>query len=105
MSRTSLCFILLLSTCLAVPSSLQAQETGGGGRPSGGVIDVQVRYANGAPGPRGIHIRLEAAEGGPAGDCATVDGGRCQFNLASSGVYMVRMSERGFQEVIVRVEL
>jgi tetratricopeptide (TPR) repeat protein len=69
------------------------------------VIDVQVRYANGAPAPRGIHIRLEAAEGGPAGDCETVDGGKCQFNLASSGVYMVRMSERGYREVIVRVEL
>jgi Flp pilus assembly protein TadD len=105
MSRTSLCFILLLSASLAVPSSIQAQKIGGGGRPSGGVIDVQVRYANGAPGPRGIHIRLEAAEGGPAGDCVTVNGGRCQFNLASSGVYMVRMSERGFKEVIVRVEL
>jgi Flp pilus assembly protein TadD len=105
MSRTSLCFILLLSTCPAVPSSLQAQKTGGGGRPSGGVIDVQVRYPNGAPGPRGIHVRLEAAEGGPAGDCETVDGGKCQFNLASSGVYMIRMSERGYKEVIVRVEL
>jgi Flp pilus assembly protein TadD len=105
MSRTSRCFILLLSTCLAVPSSVHAQKTGGGGRPSGGVIDVQVRYPNGAPGPRGIHVRLEAAEGGPAGDCVTVDGGKCQFNLASSGVYMVRMSERGFKEIIVRVEL
>ena len=105
MSRTSLCFILLLFTCLAVPSSLHAQKTGGGGRPSGGVIEVQVRYPNGAPGPRGIHVRLEAAEGGPAGDCVTVDGGKCQFSLASSGVYMVRMSERGFKEVIVRVEL
>jgi len=104
MSRTSLCFVLLLSACLAIPSSLQAQRSAGG-RPAGGVIDVQVRYANGAPGPRGIHIRLEAAEGGPAGDCETVEGGKCQFNLASSGVYMVRMSERGFKEVIVRVEL
>lgn len=104
MSRTSLCFILPLSACLAIPSSLQAQRSAGG-RPAGGVIDVQVRYANGAPGPRGIHIRLEAAEGGPAGDCETVEGGKCQFNLASSGVYMVRMSERGFKEVIVRVEL
>lgn len=105
MSRTSVPFILLLYTFLSSPSSVLAQRTGGGGRPSGGVIDVQVRYANGAPGPRGLHIRLEAAEGGPAGDCETVDGGKCQFNLASSGVYMVRMSERGFKEVIVRVEL
>jgi Flp pilus assembly protein TadD len=71
----------------------------------GGVIDVQVRYANGAPGPSGIHVRLESPESGSAGDCQTVEGGKCQFNLASSGVYMVRMSERGFKEVIVRVEL
>ena len=99
MSRTSLCFILPLSACLAIPSSLQAQRSAGG-RPAGGVIDVQVRYANGAPGPRGIHIRLEAAEGGPAGDCETIEGGKCQFNLASSGVYMVRMSERGFDWVL-----
>lgn len=97
--------LFLLLIFLAVPSLLQAQRGGTGGRTSGGVIDVQVRYANGAPGPRGIHIRLEAAEGGPAGDCETVDGGKCQFNLASSGVYMVRMSERGYKEVVVRVEL
>ncbi len=107
MPRTSLCFILLLFTSLSVPTSLVAQRgVGSGARPSsGGVIDVQVRYSNGAPGPRGIHVRLEAAEGGPAGDCETADGGKCQFNLASSGVYMVRMSERGFKDVIVRVEL
>jgi Flp pilus assembly protein TadD len=102
MLRASLALLLFLIS-LAAPAILQAQRMGG--HSSGGVIDVQVRYANGAPGPRGIHIRLEAAEGGPAGDCETVDGGKCQFNLASSGVYMVRMSERGFQEVIVRVEL
>ncbi len=106
MSRTSLYFIPLLLTCLAVPSSLRAQRGAGtGGRSSGGVIDVQVRYANGAPGPWGIHVRLEAAEGGSAGDCQTIDGGKCVFNVPSSGVYMVRMSERGFKEVSVRVEL
>jgi Flp pilus assembly protein TadD len=77
----------------------------GGGRPSGGVIDVQVRYANGAPGPRGIHVRLETPESGSAGDCQTVEGGKCVFNVASSGVYMVRMSERGYKDVSVRVEL
>ncbi len=45
MSRTSLYFIPLLLTCLAVPSSLRAQRGAGtGGRSSGGVIDVQVRY-------------------------------------------------------------
>jgi len=50
-------------------------------------------------------VRLEAAEGGSAGDCQTIDGGKCVFNVPSSGVYMVRMSERGFKEVSVRVEL
>jgi Flp pilus assembly protein TadD len=89
---------------LAVPSSLPAQRMGGG-RVSGGVIDVQVRYANGAPGPRGIHVRLENPESGSAGDCQTVEGGKCQFSLASSGVYIVRMTERGYRDVSVRVEL
>src|SRR6202790_5840723 len=104
MLRASLAFLLLLFICIAIPPSLKAQRPGTG-RSSGGVIDVQVRYATGEPGPAGIHVRLEAAEGGPAGDCQTRDGGRCQFNLSSSGVYLVRMSERGYKEVIVRVEL
>lgn len=103
MSRSSRSLFVLLIVLAAVPA-LYAQRIGTG-RPSGGVIDVQVRYADGQPGPRNIHIRLEAAEGGPAGDCETIEGGRCQFNLASSGVYMVRMSERGYKEVSVRVEL
>src|ERR1700730_10296753 len=96
--------LLSLFLCLVIPPLLKAQR-GGLGRSSGGVIDVQVRYATGAPGPRGIHVRLESAEGGAAGDCQTRVGGKCQFNLSSSGVYLVRMSERGFKEVIVRVEL
>lgn len=105
MLRASSLFLLWLTFCLEVPSSLQAQRSGGRPNSNGGVIDVQVRYANGAPGPSGVHVRLEAAEGGPAGDCQTVPGGKCQFTLSSSGVYMVRMSERGYQEVTVRVEL
>ena len=95
----------LLLVFLSVPSVLHAQRSGMGGRVSGGVIDVQVRYANGAPGPAGIHVRLESPESGSAGDCQTVEGGRCQFNVPSNGVYMVRMSERGYQDVGVRVEL
>ena len=106
MLRASPVILLLLSIFLAAPPPLRAQRSGMGGRSnSGGVIDVQVRYANGAPGPRGIHVRLESPEGGPAGDCQTIDGGKCQFMLSSSGVYLVRMSERGYKEVIVRVEL
>lgn len=104
MSRASLGFLPLLFICLAIPPSLEAQRPGTG-RVSGGVIEVQVRYATGEPGPGGIHIQLDAAEGGAAGDCQTRDGGRCQFNLSSSGVYLVRMSERGYKEVTVRVEL
>src|SRR5260370_38218140 len=106
MSRSSLDSLPLLLTFLAVPSSLRAQRGAGtGGRSSGGVIDVQVRYNNGAPGPSGIHVRLESPEAGSAGDCETREGGKCVFNVPSSGVYMVRMSERGYKEVIVRVEL
>jgi Flp pilus assembly protein TadD len=104
MLRASLGILLSLFMCLAIPPALKAQRTGVG-RSSGGVIDVQVRYATGEPGPRGIHVRLEAAEGGAAGDCQTRDGGKCQFNLSSSGVYLVRISERGYKEVTARVEL
>jgi Flp pilus assembly protein TadD len=104
MLRASRGFLLFL-IFLAVPSLLYAQKSGMGGRVVGGVIDVQVRYASGAPGPRGIHVRLESPEAGSAGDCQTVEGGKCQFNVASSGVYMVRMSERGYKDVSVRVEL
>jgi Tfp pilus assembly protein PilF len=104
MLRASFSILLLLFICLVTASSLKAQRTGVG-RPSGGVIDVQVRYATGEPGPRDIHVRLESAEGGAVGDCQTRDGGKCQFVLSSSGVYLVRMSERGYKEVSVRVEL
>jgi tetratricopeptide (TPR) repeat protein len=71
----------------------------------GGIIDVQVRYADGKPGPRGIHIRLEAAEGGAEGDLDTVDGGRCQFHESNNGVFIVRIAERNYKEVSARVEL
>jgi hypothetical protein len=89
---------------LAVPSLLQAQRTMGG-RVSGGAIDVQVRYANGAPGPSGIHVRLESPESGSAGDCQTIEGGKCVFNVRSNGVYIVRITERDYKDVSVRVEL
>jgi tetratricopeptide (TPR) repeat protein len=104
MSRASLRFLSLLLIFLAMSPSLKAQRPGTG-RSSGGVIDVQIRYATGEPGPGGIHVRLESAQGGAAGDCQTRDGGKCQFNLSSSGVYLVRMTERGYKEAIVRVEL
>src|SRR5260370_1387052 len=87
MPRASLGLSLLLFTCLAFPSLLNAQRRPGGGGSSGGIIDVQVRYDTGQPGPRGLHIRLESAEGGAAGDCETREGGKCQFRPTSGGVY------------------
>ena len=57
-------FLSLLFICLLAPSLLAQRPGSGGNRPSGGIIDVQVRYADGRPAPRGIHIRLESAEGG-----------------------------------------
>jgi len=106
MFRTSSRFFpLMLLFCLLGPS-LHAQRPGGAGtRPVGGIIDVQVRYADGKPGPRGIHIRLEAAEGGAEGDLETVQGGRCQFHETNNGVFIVRIAERDFKEVSARVEL
>ncbi len=77
----------------------------GGARPSGGIISVQVRYADGRPGPRGIHVRLEAAEGGAEADLETVDGGKCEFRQPTNGVFIVRIAERNYKEVSARVEI
>jgi tetratricopeptide (TPR) repeat protein len=66
---------------------------------------VQVRYADGRPAARGIHVRLEAAEGGAEADLDTIQGGKCQFRQSNSGVYIVRISDLGFKEVSARVEL
>jgi tetratricopeptide (TPR) repeat protein len=66
---------------------------------------VQVRYADGRPAPRDIQVRLEAAEGGAEADLDTIQGGKCQFRLSNSGVYIVRISNLGFKEVSARVEL
>src|SRR5258707_15716392 len=97
-------FLSLLLFCL-LASSLHAQRPGGGNRTTGGIIDVQVRLADGRPAPRGIHVRLEAAEGGAEADLDTVQGGKCQFHQATSGVFIVRISERNYKEVSSRVEL
>jgi tetratricopeptide (TPR) repeat protein len=106
MSRTScrLFFPLLLFCLLA--SSLRAQRPGmGGTRSPGGIIDVQVRYADGKPAPRGIHVRLESAEGGAEADLDTIQGGKCQFHQNTSGVFIVRIAEGAYKEVSSRVEL
>ncbi len=102
MFRTSSRIFLVCSFCLALASSLYAQ------RPSaetGGVIDVQVRYLDGRPAPRGIHVRLEHAEGGAEADLETVQGGKCKFLQPTSGVFIVRIAEGAYKEVSERVEL
>jgi Tfp pilus assembly protein PilF len=101
-SPSRLLIMVFLNCLLGV--SLHAQAPGGV-RFTGGIIDVQVRYADGRPAPRGIHVRLESAEGGPEGDQDTIQGGKCQFSQSAPGTFIVRISELGFKEVSARVEL
>jgi hypothetical protein len=68
-------------------------------------IDVQTRMANGHPGPRGVHVVLDSAEGGSEGDCQTREGGKCEFRPTSAGVYIVRLQQPGYESVSARVEL
>jgi Tfp pilus assembly protein PilF len=102
-TSSRLFFSLLLYCFLA--SSLPAQRPGGGNRSSGGIIDVQVRFLDGRPAPRGIHVRLESAEGGAEADLDTIEGGKCQFRQSTSGVFIVRIAEGNYKEVSARVEL
>src|SRR6266403_5233584 len=104
MFRASFRLSLSLLLCCLFASSLTAQRPSGG-RGTGGIIDVQVRYADGKPAPRGIHVRLESAEGGAEADLDTIQGGKCQFHQATSGVFIVRISEGDYKEVSSRVEL
>jgi Flp pilus assembly protein TadD len=105
MLRTFWAIFFIFLFCILIPPLLQAQKTSSGGHPWIGVIDVQVRNPNGTPGPRGIHIRLESAEGGAEADAETIEGGKCQFRPTSSGVYMVRLAEPHYKEISQRVEL
>ena len=105
MFRASFRLLLSLFLSCLLASLLQAQRPGGGTHTTGGIIDVQVRYADGRPAPRGIHVRLESAEGGAEADLDTVQGGKCQFQQNTSGVFIVRIAEQNFKEVSSRVEL
>jgi Tfp pilus assembly protein PilF len=102
MFRTLSRILFAWSFSFALASSLYAQRPG---TLAGGTIDVQVRYADGRPGPRNVHVRLENAEGGAAADLETVQGGKCKFALPTSGVFIVRISDGGYREVSERVEL
>jgi tetratricopeptide (TPR) repeat protein len=68
-------------------------------------IDVQLRYPDGSPGPRGIHVLLENPQGGVDGDCISVDGGKCRFQPREVGVYIVSIDAGGYVETSERIEL
>jgi tetratricopeptide (TPR) repeat protein len=76
---------------------------------SGGIsmlqINVQLRLPGGEPGPAGIHVVLERAEGGMDSDCQTVEGGKCTLTPTENGVFTVRLRQTGYEEVTERVEL
>jgi tetratricopeptide (TPR) repeat protein len=93
--------VLILSWFL-LASSLWAQGQGAG---QGGIIRVQVRYADGRPAPVGIHVRLESAEGGSEADLMTTPGGKCEFRQPTNGVFIVRIADGEYKEVSARVEL
>jgi lipopolysaccharide biosynthesis regulator YciM len=104
--RTPSRLLLPLFLFSLLASCVHAQRPGmGGARGPGGIIDVQVRFKDGRPAPRGIHVRLESAEGGAEADLETVQGGKCQFRQNTSGVFIVRIADINFREVSSRVEL
>jgi tetratricopeptide (TPR) repeat protein len=98
-----LCIVIAVVASLAVVAPALAQRASGGR--SSYEIDVQVRFANGKPGPSGIHLVLDSAEGGAEGDCQTREGGRCEFTPMSGGVLEVRLNEPGYKSESARVEL
>ena len=98
---------LLLAFSSVLPSSVWAQrDMSSGGRSGGNAeITVQVRSPDGTAGPRGIHVRLESAEGGSNGDCITEQGGKCRFLPGSGGMYVIRLNQFGYKEVAIGVNL
>jgi tetratricopeptide (TPR) repeat protein len=93
---------LVIAAVLIAPACAQRSS------PNGMVfleVDVQVRYQDGTPGPAGIHIILESAEGGFDTDCQTVEGGKCRLQPSATGVYIVSLNQNGYLEASQRVEL
>ena len=103
--RPHLLLLSLVAVFFLTASPILAQKPGTGTRTVGGIIDVQLRYANGERASSGIHVRLESPEGGSAGDCQTMEGGKCTFTVTSNGVYTISVNERGYQPVNSRVEI
>src|SRR5437870_7281336 len=80
----SLITLFLAPPFFSCPSLLWAQRGPTSSSRSGVSMEIgiQVRNADGTAGPRGIHVRLEAAEGGSADDCVTEQGGKCNRLLS-----------------------
>ena len=99
--------ILLIALSGLLPSSAWAQrDMSSGGRSGGNAeITVQVRNQDGTPAPRGIHLRLESAEGGSSDDCITEQGGKCRFLPGTGGMYVIRLNQLGYKEVTIGVNL
>jgi len=88
------------------PFPVRAQRGNTSGRSNGiAEINVQVRNPNGSAAPRGIHVRLEAEEGGATDDCVTESSGKCRFQPRTAGMYVVRLNQIGYKEVSVHVNL
>ena len=68
-------------------------------------VDVQVRYPDGRPGPEGIHVLLEAGEGGMDADCQTREGGTCKIRPSNTGVFQVVLDNGQYLPDSQRVEL
>src|SRR5215467_9196633 len=96
---------VLSAFILLFPLGLSAQRSSDSRGGSNAEINVQVRNPDGSAAPRGIHLRLEAQEGGSFADCITETGGKCIFRPGSGGMYVVRISQLGYQEVAVDVNL
>ncbi len=105
MNRSAV-ILALLASFVILPTHLLAQRgMRNAASASGFGVDVQVRLPNGVPGPAGIHIQLERAEGGVESDCQTIEGGKCTLTPSSPGVFVVRLNAGGYAEANERVEL
>ena len=94
-------FLFLMPARVSAQRPLSSDSRGG----ANAEINIQVRNPDGTPAPRGIHLRLEAQEGGSSDDCVTETGGKCRFLPGSGGMYVIRISQLGYKEVSVDVNL
>src|SRR5882762_11220134 len=93
-----------LLLCLLVPSHAAAQR--GTPKPfNNPLIQVQVRYSDGTPAPRGVLIELEGEDGTPIDQQQTDSSGKCRFVPPSAAVYIVRAKQPGYQPATSRLDL